>query len=136
MSILSAAFVSNPMPDTFKRHLLAAHLGLTPRCVHVWFQNHRQRLKVTEPRQLSADGQFEWRNLLASRATVDGARVDGEPHIEAEPALRALAAMHTKSSSRHIRPLPQEEPPESLMDDDESESRPGGGLDLLLAAAE
>lgn len=133
MSILSAAFVSNSMPDTFKRHLLAAHLGLTPRCVHVWFQNRRQRLKVTEPRQLSADGQFEWRNLLASRATLDGTKVDGEPHIEAEPALRALAAMHTKS--RHIRPPPQEEPPESLMNDG-SESRSGGGLDLLLAAAE
>tara|TARA_B110001452_G_scaffold202658_1_gene172715 strand:+ start:232 stop:618 length:387 start_codon:yes stop_codon:yes gene_type:complete len=29
ISILSAAFVSNPMPDTFKRQLPAAHLGLT-----------------------------------------------------------------------------------------------------------
>ena len=84
MSVLAAAFVANPMPDTFKRQVLATHLGLSPRCVHVWFQNRRQRLKVNQPKPELSEGQFQWRNLMGQKPALGEA---DEPHIEAEPAL-------------------------------------------------
>lgn len=101
ITILSAAFVSNPMPDTFKRQLLAAHLGLTPRCVHVWFQNRRQRLKMTEPKPALHDGQSELRDLQRPQEK----RQTRETRIEAEPALRALTMMHTRASDTPLSVL-------------------------------
>ena len=43
LTVLTAAFDENQMPDAAKRQDLATQLGLTTRCVHVWFQNRRQR---------------------------------------------------------------------------------------------
>ena len=47
LDALQAAFSDGQMPDAAKRQALADELGLTPRCVHVWFQNRRQRSRAT-----------------------------------------------------------------------------------------
>jgi len=45
MSVLEQVFDTNPLPPPALRTELAHRLGLTPRCVQVWFQNRRQKVK-------------------------------------------------------------------------------------------
>lgn len=45
LAVLEETFNANPLPNLALRSALAEDLGLTPRCVQVWFQNRRQKVK-------------------------------------------------------------------------------------------
>jgi len=46
---LNASFCDNPKPSAAARRELAARIGMTPRCVQIWFQNRRAKLRAAAP---------------------------------------------------------------------------------------
>mmetsp|Transcript_9897 Transcript_9897/g.24507 ORF Transcript_9897/g.24507 Transcript_9897/m.24507 type:complete len:456 (+) Transcript_9897:164-1531(+) len=51
VSVLEQVFETDPLPWPALRVELANRLGITPRCVQVWFQNRRQKWKATQQAQ-------------------------------------------------------------------------------------
>jgi len=50
LSILEQVFETDPLPWAALRVEIAERLGITPRCVQVWFQNRRQKWKNHQQR--------------------------------------------------------------------------------------
>lgn len=51
LNTLINSFEEEPLPNFEQRQAIAKQLGMTPRSVQIWFQNRRQRLKPTLPKQ-------------------------------------------------------------------------------------
>jgi hypothetical protein len=60
ISILVAAFEREPHPDVEQRLKLSMHLGMSARCVQVWFQNRRQRSKFKSDTQAEHSRSSQW----------------------------------------------------------------------------
>jgi hypothetical protein len=60
ISVLVAAFDREPHPDVEQRLQLSTQLGMTPRCVQVWFQNRRQRSKFKTDTHAENSRSSQW----------------------------------------------------------------------------
>ena len=60
ISILVTAFEREPHPDVEQRLKLSMHLGMSARCVQVWFQNRRQRSKFKSDTQAEHSRSSQW----------------------------------------------------------------------------
>ena len=60
ISVLVSAFEREPHPDVEQRLKLSMHLGMSARCVQVWFQNRRQRSKFKSDSQAEHSRSSQW----------------------------------------------------------------------------
>lgn len=87
LQVLECVFQTDPLPRRTLRNELATQLGITPRCVQVWFQNRRQKWKHTHQAAgqpvpaLSNSTQSRYNNLEKLLAPSAGVTAPLQPQV-------------------------------------------------------
>mmetsp|Transcript_11948 Transcript_11948/g.25834 ORF Transcript_11948/g.25834 Transcript_11948/m.25834 type:complete len:230 (+) Transcript_11948:41-730(+) len=97
IAVLEQVFETHPLPRQPLRSELAAKLGISQRCVQVWFQNRRQKVKSSRPEGAEAEGPSSARqqtslqsSLTELEALISGIQSASSPSIGRKGPSSAL----------------------------------------------